>query len=272
MKKIFLTALSLVIAAYSAQSFAEQASINKPFSLIEKDSRWLDHLSFYKSWPIKFYNNLPETESSQNTLQTIPTREYPYDTAVSADRGQRMFDSETYSVQKNSYEGAYSASEDGILYTINKEVYLTKDEPLYPIGEVKIADEYCLLFEPEHDRSIILVDQQGHILPANGYIYKNELVLSKEQTQISPHNLVITPITEGEEFTTNPQMEFEIIYNGTENNVMSFTYVDHRDQAVGRNSKQRFAFPTTQNLININGIKFRVLYADENRIEYMIIK
>lgn len=283
MKKIFLTILSLAGVTYSAQCFAGWTFAPRRFAndvsakahtLVERDNDnyWLNNIRFYRTYPINFYGNkTPQNVSDSSSLQTVTTREYPYDMAVAANYGQRMYDSETYSVQQKSTEGVYAPQSDGVIFTTNKEIHLTQDMSLEPIGEVKISGEYYLIFEPEHNGQLILIDKTGQIMPMIGYLYNNEFLASKDKAQVSPRDLAVAP-QKDKQFTTDPQMQFEIIYDGARNNVMSFQYIDHRTPAVGSTYTQRFSFPTGQDVININGVRFKILHADENHVEYMLLK
>ena len=73
------------------------------------------------------------------------------------------------------------------------------------------------------------------------------------------------------EDVTEPKLQFEIKYDGIENDQVAFIYVDYSNATSSEGYFNRYVFPKENDLIEINGVKFKIMDAYPDRIEYMIL-
>lgn len=270
MKKIFLIPLTIALAACMAKNGETQQAFQRfkqtSHTLIEPDNNnyWKNNIRNYKTYPINFYtdNNRPYDDYEQK--KTVNLREYARNTAVSARAGQRMVDSETYTVTESSNKNSYTPSSGGTIYKTNSEMHIAENQVLSPIGEIKVENAYYLLFSPEQDGRLFLIDSSGQVLPKMGYLDGKNIILSGEVVTLSPKGLRLNPASPST-VNSNPQKHFEIKYEGMNSTNMSFIYTNYENGTM-----QRFTYPADRKVIDINGIKFSILRVEPDHIDYMI--
>jgi len=262
MKKIFITVPLLIVAGCS---FLQ--------SVTERDNKnyWLNNIRSYKTYPISYYgaNAVQENEKLIES-KTLNTRTYKHNVVVSANLGQRMVDAQTYTL-KNYATEKLVANMDGRIYNINNEITIRKGDVYTPLGEVKIGGQYYMLISPNNNNDILLVDEQGRFLNQICHIYRGELLYPRESSQISSVDLGIEQTKDSREDVSEPHLQFEIKYDGLENGNMAFIYTDYSNANSSEGYFQRFVFPQTQDLVNLNGVKFKVMDVYPERIEYMLL-
>ena len=272
MKKIFLIPLSIALAACVAKSGTVKQSLDEmkasAHTLLEPDHNnyWKNNIHAYRTYPINFYTMYNRPYDTQDKQRTVNMREYARNTAVSAKVGQRMIDSETFTVTQNDTTYKYSATSDGKIYKANSDLKISGSDILEPIGEVKIDGSYFLIFEPERDGRVFLIDAAGQIMPTMGHIDGKNLILSREIVVVTPKDMRLEPAAP-KVVNGTPQKHFEIKYDGIKAGAMTFIYTNYEN-----NTMQRFSYSQDRKIIDINGVKLNVLDADENQIVYMIIE
>lgn len=262
MKKIFITVPLLAVAGCSFFH-----------SLTERDNEnyWLNNVRSYKTYPIVYYDASVAKEKVKLTdSKTLNTRTYKHNVVVSANLGQRMVDAQTYTVNKYTTEKLV-ANTDGKIFDIRQEVDIHKGDVYTPIGEIKMNGSYYMLISPNRDNNILLVDEQGHFLNYICHLYRGELLLPREASQMSPADLGIEQNKNSSKNVSEPRLQFEIKYDGLENGNMAFIYTDYSNASSSEGYFQRFVFPQTQDLVNLNGVKFKVMDVYPERIEYMLL-
>ena len=227
-------------------------------SLIERDHKhyWLNNMRTYKTYPIVCYEKTLIAPGTRT--QAYSTHEFPHNTAMSANLGQRMYDSETYLLSKS---GAYVATANGKISSSAYHFDIKAGQSFEPVGEVKIEGKYYLLFNPHENGHILLVDESGVFAPQIGRIYKNELLISENLTTVMPRDLSLVPGEKVKDSYSEPQLNYTIKYDGVQNEVMNFVYTDYTQTATSGARVQKFVFPLQQNIIYINGVKFKILRA-----------
>lgn len=272
MKKIFLIPLSFALVACVAKSNDFKQSLDSfktsAHTLIEPDNNnyWKNNFNAYHTYPINFYSsyNRPAGEGDQKKIVNL--REYARNTAVSARKGQRMVDSETVTVTQSDNTNKYMATSSGKIFKANTEMKVEGDKIYRPIGEVKIDGSYFLLFDPQRDGRVFLIDSAGQVIPKMGHIDGNDLILSKEIVVVSPSGLRMIPANP-KVSNSAPQKHFEIKYDGIKNETMAFIYTNYENNTV-----QRFTYPEGRKTVDINGVKFNILKASPDHVIYMIIE
>lgn len=241
----------------------------KAHTLVERDHKnyWLNNVRFYKSFPINFYNGNGMKYSGGVQNQEVATREYKHNVVVSANLGQRMLDSETFVVTSKDHGQLYKPETDVIFYTLTGELRLSTQDELAPIGEVKIEGLYYLLFDPKEDGRIVMIDETGRFVHMMCRIYKDELVISEEITNVNPKMARVEPTSGIKSVAGAPKFNFELKYDGLQDGKMSFLYISNESGGTA----QRFTYPETQKVINIYGNKIQIVRPYKDKIEYMIL-
>lgn len=293
MNKIFISVLSLILVCLANESrsdWGEEARVqinefsenvkdgavnlknnvsNTLHSLVERDHKnyWLNNVRTYKSYPINFYNGNGWRYDGQKEREEVATREYKHNVVVSANLGQRMIDSETFTITVHHNSPRYVPEQKTTFYGVSGEMILTDNDELEPIGEVKIEGIYYLLFDPRQDGRILMIDETGRFLHMVCRIYQDELVISKETTIVTPKNARVNKVSGVKQTTGAPKFNFELKYDGLHDKQMAFIYVTSENGG----QAQRFTYPENQKVINIYGNKIQIIRAYPDKIEYMIL-
>ena len=293
MNKIFISVLSLILVCLASESRSDwgenaKAQINEfsenvrdgavnatnnisraLHSLVERDNKnyWLNNIRSYKSFPINFYNGNGWKYDGNKEREEIATREHKHNVVVSANLGQRMIDSETFTVTVHHNSPRYVPEQKTTFYGVNSELVLTSDNELEPIGEVKMEGLYYLLFDPYQDGRIVMIDETGRFLHLVCRIYRDELVLPKRPNLVTPKNARVNKISGVKQTSEAPKFNFEIKYDGLRDDEMAFIYITSENGG----QAQRFTYPASQKVINIYGNKIQIIKPYTDKIEYMIL-
>ena len=258
MKKIFITFSAMLLAACT---YFEK----------DHDDYWLNQVRPYRTMPINFYN--PDNEAAQEKLtesKTLNTRTYQHNVVVSANLGQRMVDAQTYTVQ-NFTKPKLAANSSGYISNNGQTVNIAQNQTFEPIGEIKMNSAYFLVVNASDQGDFLLVDEDGKFLPMICHLYHGELLLPREKAYISNKNLRLEPQKDTRESVSDPKLQFEVKYDGLENGYMAFIYTDYSNANATEGYFQRYVFPQDQDLVDINGVKFKVMDVYPDRIEYMLL-
>ena len=293
MNKIFISVLSLVLVCLASESrsdWGEEAriqineaasntrnaavrlkdnTVRTVKSWVERDNEnyWLNNLRSYKTYPINFYNGDGWKYDGNKEREEIATREYKHNVVVSANVGQRMLDSETYTITVHNNSPRYVPTTDVSFYGLSGDLHLKAGQELEPLGEVKIEGIYYLLFDPNKNGQVVMIDETGRFLHMICHIYKRELIVSKKPTAIRPKDARADRVSGVKHTTEAPKFHFELKYEGLEDKKMSFLYISSETGGLA----QRFTYPETQKVINIYGNKIQIIRPYADRIEYMIL-
>src|SRR5574344_683922 len=245
MKKIFIAICTIIVAACTVFES-------------DHENYWLNNVRPYKVLPILFYEpQVYDAAEKLSTTKTMNTHSFKHNVVVSANLGQRMVDAQTYTIKHFTKEKII-ANMNGSIKNANNQVLIGEGTEYLPLGEVKLNGSYYLLIEPNGDGNILLIDEDGKFLDIICKIYNGQLLLSREKAIVQPENLGIEPAKDIRETIDAPQVQFEIKYDGFENDLMAFTYADFSNATSSKGYFQRFVFPKNQDLININGVKFKI--------------
>lgn len=276
MKKIFISVLMLSIIGFAAPSFSrwgENFSRTNPngngsFFSSDSDGYWLNKFRNYKKYPINFYSQRLLNKGSSENTQEVEVHEYQRNVAVTARLGQRMYDSTTYTVTTKVGGEEYIATSDGVLYRAQDEIKIKKGQIFVPFGEVKINGQYYILFDLPDSSYVAAVDYNGHFLDGLGLVEQDNLYISKDITIVRPHDLHVEPYKDVEETTGDTTLHFAVKFDGIQGNNMAFIISNNDDPEY---DQRKFA-PLGEQVIQINGINFRIIHVSPDYIEYMILE
>lgn len=245
MKKIFISALVLIMASYALS--AESSDMRN-----------------YITYPVKYFvGGEFESPEQQVLVQEIATHTYQRNVLVSANVGQRMVDSQTFDLKKFS-QNKLIARSDAVISSISDEIHVKKGQKFFPVGEVIIDDNYYILLRGEKLGGILLTDAAGRVQNKIGTIYHDELLISKDYASINPKGLIIAPTETIRTDVSDLKQNFEIIFNGYRKGMFEITYID----ADGKS--QKYVYKQEPQNININGVRINITGIYPDRIEYML--
>ena len=282
MKKTVVSALAITFALLNSEAWcswvnqtaatigeAKDSAVAKVKTLTTRDHEnyWLNNVRTFRSYPINFYDSYASQYEDNTQAKEVAVREYKHNVAVSANLGQRMLDSETFTVTTHFGTANYQVESDTIFYSVAGELKLKAGEKLSPIGETKIDGLYYLLFDPREDGRIVMIDESGRFLHIVSRIYRKELVLSREITNVYPKYARVNEASGLNEVKGQPKFNFELRYDGLDGDKMSFLYIS--DETDGK--AQRFTYPTNQKVIDIYGNKLQIIKPYKDKVEYMIL-
>ena len=258
MKKIFITLSSILLAACTVFES-------------DHDDYWLNNVRPYKLMAINYYDPMDGASDERMTdSKTLNTRIYKHNVVVSANLGQRMVDAQTYTVQ-NFAKPQLIARSDGDSTGSNYAVQIHQDQLFEPIGEVKLNGNYFLVVPGNDIGDMLLVDEKGNFLNYICHLYKGQLLMPRETAIIHPKGLGLEQKKATRETVSDPKLQFELKYDGLENGYMAFIYTDYSNADASEGFFQRYVFPQEQDLVEINGIRFKVMDVYPERIEYMLL-
>ena len=286
MKKIFIPVISLLLTGLTTPAHAQyvepmyNSGCNPAYGCPEEEpplfedifdkpgneSYWKNRFRTYRVYPIVVYPSAPCDETGIDSQQTINAHEYQRNVVVSANKGQRMYDSTTYTLTTHTMTGeAYRVNTKGIISGRNQDFKLHTDDLLRPFGEVTINDEPYMLISLNNSANMALVDSKGKFYERLGIAHNNRLYVGNDPVIYSPQYLKVVPAQNMSQSASETKLNFDIRYNGVENNMLSFL-VYNADTGT---TAKRLASPA-QRFININGVDFEIIYYTPEYIEYRI--
>ena len=291
MKKIFIPAITLLLTGWAVPSQAqyadnyevptysgacaslqgcpeeEPAVLEDIFDKPSKDSYWKNRFRSYRVYPVVMYPE-PSTCDDVGTAssQTVNAHDYQKGVVVSANRGQRMYDSTTYTLTTHTTVGeAYRFNTRGTISSKAHDFKINTDELYRPFGEVKINEQNYMLLSVANTAYTLLFDERGKMYDKMGIVYKGNLYVGNDVIVYTPQYLKLMQAQNVSQSASDRKLNFDIRYNGIEGNMLSFLIYN---AATGTTTK-RVAAPA-QRYININGVNFEIIYYTPEYVEYRI--
>ena len=289
MKKIFIFTLALIWIYQAAPAYSQCIGLDCPpeepgpitkmqymwedfksrdIWKPDNDKYWLNKFRNYKKYPIKFYNDeeLYANKGVDNT-RTVEVHEYKRYTPVSARRGQLMYESTTYTITYHRGSGErYHLSDNAILYLRGEALQISSREILKPIGEIYMNGEYFMLQRMPHTSYVLTVDDHGNIVPEFGQVdSRGYLLVGREKIHIRPQNVIALEYSDSGETATRPVFNFSVTYGGIEGKEFALIIKD------GSGAEVKRMVPLWKKMVIVNGIKFQIIYASPEYIEYQIV-
>ena len=286
MKKIFIPALTLLLTGWAMQT---QAQYTQPtyvngrcvqgcpeeepplfediFDKPNKESYWKNRFRSYRVYPVTIYP-LASTCDDVGTedVQTVNAHEYKHNVVVSANKGQRMYDSTTYTLRTHTIGGEiYRVNTNGVVSNKYHDFRLHTDDLLRPCGEVNINEQNFMLLQVNNTMYMLLIDEAGNIYNHMGVVHKKQLYVANDPTIISPNYLKIIQAQNTSQSVSDTRLNFDIRYDGIENNMLVFLIYN----ADTGTTTKRMASPS-QRYVSINGVNFEIIYYTPEYIEYLI--
>ena len=146
-----------------------------------------------------------------------------------------------------------------------------KNEVVNIIGTVDIDGKNYSLVPTNLEDFVVLFDTQtGKLYPQTGMIKDERLVLLRQEFVPSDESFRFEPVFITKTEQSKPVKGFDIKFDGVRFKRMWFVYYDYASSDTG--DFKEYSFPAKPGLVNIKGVKIRVLSVDDQRVDYMIIE
>ncbi len=290
MKKIFIPAITLLLTGWAVSSQAQytetyaspaypnlcglQGCPEEDPALFEdifdkpgNESYWKNRFRTYRVYPIVMYPEpAPCDDAGMASSQTVNAHEYQRGVVVSANRGQRMYDSTTYTLTTHTTTGeAYRFNTKGVISSKTHDYKIHTDDLFRPFGEVNINEENFMLLRMANTAYVLLVDEKGKMYDKMGIAHGNKLYVGNDIIAYNPQYMKLVRAENMSQSASGKKLNFDIRYDGVENNMLSFLIYD----AASGTTTKRTAAPA-QRYININGVNFEIIYYTPEYIEYRL--
>lgn len=146
-----------------------------------------------------------------------------------------------------------------------------RNETFDVIGTVTVDGITYNLIPTNLENFVVLADaKDGKLYSQTGMIKNNRLVLLRQEYVADNKNFRFEPVFITKTEQSKPVKGFDIKYDGVRLERMWFVYYDYEDSTTGE--FKEYSFPAKPGMINIKGVKLRILSVDDQRIDYMVIE
>lgn len=201
----------------------------------------------------------------------IEEKNYRPDEKMVAYRGYSVLNNKIY--RKDYYSQHYfKADKNAMMDTSSLPHKIKAGEVFKLIGYATIDGKRYRLFPGDLNDFVIFVDENGRIWNKMGQIRNDSyVVLLNTEFFVKPENVRIVEVSSAKTEQTKPIKGFDVKYEGVRLDRIWFTFFDYSDSQ-NSGKFEEISFPNKPGLIEINGVGFRVLHADNDKVEYMVIK
>lgn len=162
------------------------------------------------------------------------------------------------------------ANMDGTLSSASAPYVFHRNQVVNVVGTVNIdGTSYSLVPTFIKDFVVLADNSNGEIYPYTGMIKNKRLVLLRQEYVSDQKGFRLLPVYLTRIEQSKPVDGFDVKYDGIRMNRMWFIYYDYDDNVSGE--FKEYSFPAKIGLINLRGVKLRILSVDEQRIDYMIV-
>ena len=168
------------------------------------------------------------------------------------------------------------ANVEGGLISAGIPVHFKKGQVTDLIGEVYIDGTRYALVKTDEVGFVVLADAEGKLYPKLGQMRGDRLALLDTEFMSYPKEFKFEPVMKTKTEQMPPYKGFDIKYGGIKGDYMTFVcYHYDRGGKNGLNDSGEFEvlpYPKTSRLINVKGIKIKIINVGEEMIEYMIFQ
>lgn len=223
---------------------------------------------YFSTYSISFYDD--EDDKLVNS-EYITEDSFKNNVILTAYTGYTVVDTKTY--RKDTFRNEIlTPNKSGVLNTGSVPVGFKKGQRIKALGQVTIDGVDYVLVETEMKGYVALVKQDGSFYNRVGQIRNGRLALIDADFIPYPADLRLIQVTSSKTTQTEPVKGFDIKYEGVKLDRMQFTILDYSTAQGGKGRFENISFPNKPGIININGIGIKVLDADKQRIDYILLK
>ena len=217
---------------------------------------------------------LIEWASSEPKLaktEIVEENNFKLNESMTAFRGYTVLNSKIY--HKDTYaEMLLRPNHDGVMHSVSVPMEFSANKNYDVRGFVTIDGADYRLIDSGLKGFYILIDRDGAFYQKIGQAKGNYLVLLDTKYYITPDDLRMVEVVNTNSTQTKPRKGFDLKFDGVNANRIWFTYLDYSNDKDNKGFFENISFPLNAGVIEINGIGFRVLRADNDRLDYIILK
>ena len=224
---------------------------------------WFDNLN---SFSIDYKNN------AANLVKTeyVNEKSFKVNELRTAFKGYSVLSDKTFARQYYVTEKV-RANSDVVLSSVSAPYIYKNNETLNIIGFVTIDGTQYSLIPTNLDDFVVLANRKtGELYPQTGMIKDKRLVLLRQDFVPNNKDFRFEPVFITKTEQSKPVKGFDIKYDGVRLERMWFVYYDYEDSTTG--DFKEYSFPAKPGMINIKGVKLRILSVDDQRVDYMVIE
>ena len=180
-------------------------------------------------------------------------------------------------VYENSRKNYYIADKvkavmEGGLVGIGSPILFAKGESVPLLGQVVVDNTDFVLAPDKSGEYVVLVRRDGSVYPKIGEIRNNRLLLLDEHLMPKTDDFHFSPVVEGKTQQTKPVNGYDLRYEGIKNGKITMTYMVYNPVNNSSGQFETFAFPQKAGLYRINNLEIKILSADNDKIDFMVVK
>lgn len=228
------------------------------------DSRrkWVESFSSYS---ISYRDNSPKLVKTEE----INEKSFKKDEIRTAFKGYSVLSDKTF-VRSYYVSEAIKANSNVVFSNASAPYRYKRDEIKEIIGYSVIDGVKYALVGTDLEKFVMLVNNENHqVYDKTAMIKDDRLTLLKQDFISSNPDFRFEPIFNTKTEQGKPIKGFDIKYDGIRLDRMWFVYYDYATANAG--GFKEYDFPNKPGLIRIGDVKIRVLAADNQRVDYMVL-
>ena len=163
------------------------------------------------------------------------------------------------------------ANGDVTLSNVSAPYVFKNNQTFDIIGTVNIDGVQYNLIPTQLEDFVVLADcKTGKVYPQTGMIKDKRLILLRQEFVLDNKNFRFEPVFITKTKQSKPVKGFDIKFDGVRMERMWFVYYDYADATTG--DFVEYSFPAKPGMVNIRGVKLRIMSVDDQRIDYMVIE
>lgn len=248
------------LLAFCCAVLVSACSLDEGLEFWEKRGAWVESFQTYaiKEWPserrLVKTSEVNEKSAEPGSIRTVF-------------RGYSLLSDKTF---RRSYYvlERVRANMNATLSSVSVPYRFKKNQLADIVGTSNIDGEEYRLIKTDLDDFVLLIDQDGKFY-RSGQIRNGRLAVLDVDYIVSNPDFRLVPVMITSTSQTAPVKGFDIKYDGLRLNRIWFTYFDYSTDKAG--GFQDYSFPKEPGLITLGDVQFRVLQADDQRLDYMLI-
>lgn len=255
MKKVFAIVSILALSACWSGGKLE---------LWEGRNTWIENMGAYD---IEFFNQEPKLLSTE--MRTV--KDYAPNKVKTAYKGYSIANVKTY--KKEIYaSSAARINMDGGLASSAAPISFKKNEQRQVIGLTTIDGVEYYLIPSDTETFVFLINDDGSFYKNIGQIRNNKLRIIDTTYFAFPEDLRFEPVTNSSAEQSEPIKGFDLRFDGLKDGKAAFMYFDYSGFDNNNGSFKTYTFPNKEVTANIRGTKVKILFADDQKLDYMIVE
>lgn len=218
-------------------------------------------------YKINFYN---QTDPQVLKSEFSTDKNYKLNEGMTAYKGYTVVNNKVF--RKDFYSLNYvRPNKEGALHSASVPQRFSPAERYTLRGSVEIDGRRYRLVDSDLKDFVFLIDDQGRFSKKMGQIKDNNLILLETEFLAYPEDLKMVDLNVSKSVQTKPVEGFDLKYDGVRLDRIWFLYLDYNGSEGENGRFESISFPNKPGLIKINGVAFRIISADEDKIEYMVM-